>query len=70
MYVDPYRLLFMFDEPILIFYINGFVLKWRRTYEKYRNPALFDRKSGVTTGYPALRLDAVKYGKTLQIFFS
>ena len=25
MYVDPDRLLFMFDEPILIFYINGFV---------------------------------------------
>ena len=29
------------------------------SYEKYRNPALLDRKSGVTTGYPALRLDAV-----------
>ena len=29
------------------------------SYEKYRNPALFDRNSGVTTGYPALRLDAV-----------
>ena len=29
------------------------------SYENYRNPALLDRKSGVTTGYPALRLDAV-----------
>ena len=29
------------------------------SYEKYRNPALFDRKSGVTTSYPAFRLDAV-----------
>ena len=25
MYVDPDRLLFMFDEPILIFQVNGFV---------------------------------------------
>ena len=30
------------------------------SYEKYRNPALFERKSGVTTGYTALRLDAVR----------
>ena len=26
---------------------------------KYRNSALFDRKSGVTTSYPALRFDTV-----------
>ena len=30
-----------------------------KSYEKYRNPALFYRKSGFTIGYPALRLDAV-----------
>ena len=29
------------------------------SYEKYRNPGLLGRKSRVTTGYPALRLDAV-----------
>ena len=46
MYVDPDRLLFMFDEPILIFYINGFVKRGSenggKSYEKYRNPALFE----------------------------
>ena len=36
------------------------MFKWRRILQKYRNPALLDRKSGVTTGYPALRLDAVR----------
>ena len=28
-----------------------------------KNPALFDRKSGVTIGYPAFRLDAVIQSK-------
>ena len=36
-----------------------FCLPTVKSYEKNRNPALFDRKSGVTTGYPALWLDAV-----------
>ena len=31
-----------------------------KSYEIYRNPALFDRKSGLMTGYPALRLDEVQ----------
>ena len=75
MYVDPDRLLFMFDKPILIFRINVVVFfsthrqtrffKWRRILQKKKkkkkkkhNPALLDRIS-VTTGYPALQLDAV-----------
>ena len=66
MYVDPDRLLFMFDLPTLTIYINEFLYpplypcskNGDESYEKYRNPALLDQKSGVTTGYPALRLDA------------
>ena len=48
MHVDPDRLLFMFDERILIF-------------EKDRNSALYDRSSSVSTVLPALRLDTVLY---------
>ena len=45
----------MFDQPILICgSSNG-----GESYENNRDPELFDRKSGVTTGNPALRLDAV-----------
>ena len=36
------------------------------SYETYRNPALLHRKSGVTTGYPALRLDAVCWENALN----
>ena len=58
----------MFDQLLQIFQINDFFLSTVKhgssngseSYEKYRNPALLDRKSDVTTGCPALRLDAVK----------
>ena len=69
MHVDLDRLLFMFDEPNIL-------NKWfclptvkrgssngGKSYKKHRNRALFDRKSGVTTGYPALQLGAVNLGQ-------
>ena len=40
------------------------------SYEKYRNQALFDRKSGVTTGYPTLRLDVVILHSVVNVMFS
>ena len=69
MHVDPDRLLFMFDERILIFFkSDSFYLRSVKTpknggesIEKDRNSALYDRSSGVSTVLPALRLDTVIY---------
>ena len=67
MHVHPDRLLFMFDERILIFLkSDSFYLLSVKTpkmagesIEKDRNSALYDRNSGVSTILPALRLDTV-----------
>ena len=56
-YVDPDRLLFMFDETILIFYINVFiyplsnaVLKMAANPTKNTVIRRYDRLFGVTVG--------------------
>ena len=67
MYVDPDRLLLMFDEPILIFQINGFVYPpSNAVLQMTANPTkdtvirrYLTENPAFTTGYPALRLDAV-----------
>ena len=67
MYVDPDSLLFMFYLPTLIIYINEFlyppsnvVLKMATNPMKNTVIRRYQtKKSGVMTGYPALRLDAV-----------
>ena len=67
MHVDPDRLLFMFDERILIFLksdsfystVSQNTKKGGESIEKDRNSALYDRCSGVSTVLPALRLDTV-----------
>ena len=67
MHVDPDRLLFMFDERMLIFLkSDSFYLPSVKTpkmaanpLKKDRNSALYDRSSGVSTVLPALRLDTV-----------
>ena len=66
-HVDPDRLLFMFDERILIFLkSDSFYLPSVKTpkmaanpLKKDRNSVLYDRSSGVSTVLPALRLDTV-----------
>ena len=63
MHVDPDRLLFMFNERILIFLKHSFYLipsvkNGGESIEKDRNSARNDRGSGFSTVLPALRLDA------------
>ena len=69
MYVDPDRLFHVrrtypniLNKWVCLPTVKRGSSNGGESYEKYRNPALFDRKSGVTTGYPSLRLDAVNYG--------
>ena len=51
MYVDPDRLLFMFDQLILIFKINDFFLPSSSNSSKsYTVIRRYDRLSGVTVG--------------------
>ena len=65
MYVDPDRLLFTFDEPILIFQINGFVYPpSNAVLQMAANPTKNNVIRRYLTENPALRPVIRRYGWT------
>ena len=73
MYVGPKRLLFfILNKWFFLPTVKRGSSNGGESYETYCNPALLDRGSSVTTGYPALRLDAeekVYFKATVFSFF-